>query len=133
MYWWLEAADMLHWHIVILTERCLQIFVQSGENLTIEDLGKINIIVSGNNYLEALLYLDPPDPVHHSFELDALDVLVFAVDPLDSEDVVTEVQTLEPPLLGEEHDHHAARPVEALAEQLLYCEFILANCTKRER
>ena len=80
------------------------------------------------------MYLEPSDPVHHSLELDALDVLVLAVDPLDSEDVVTEVQTLEPPLLGEEHDHHAARPVEALAEQLLYCEFILANCTgKRER
>ena len=80
------------------------------------------------------MYLEPPDPVHHSLELDALYVLVLAVDPLDPEDVVTEVQTLEPPLLGEKHDHHAARPVEALAEQLLYCEFILANCTgKRER
>lgn len=100
--------------------------------MTIEDLGKINIIVSGNNYLLALLYLEPPDPVHHSFELDALDVLVFAVYPLDSEDVVTEVQTLEPPLLGQKHDHDAARPVEALAKQLLHCKLILANCTKRE-
>ena len=62
------------------------------------------------------MYLEPPDPVHHSLELDSLDVLVFAVDPLHPEDVVTEVQTLEPPLLGQEHDHHAARPVEALAE-----------------
>ena len=78
------------------------------------------------------MYLEPSDPVHHSLELDALDILVLAVDPLDPEDVVTEVQTLEPPLLGEEYDHHAARPVEALAKQLLHCELILANCT-RER
>ena len=77
------------------------------------------------------MYLKPPYPVHHSLELDALDVLVLAVDPLDPEDVVTEVQTLEPPLLGEEHDHHAARPVEALAKQLLHCELVLANCKKK--
>ena len=76
------------------------------------------------------MYLEPSDPVHHSLELDALYVLVLAVDPLDPEDVITKVQTLEPPLLGEEHDHHAARPVEALAEQLLHCELILANCTR---
>ena len=77
------------------------------------------------------MYLKPPYPIHHSLELDALDVLVLAVDPLDPEDVVTEVQTLEPPLLGEEHDHHAARPVEALAKQLLHCELVLANCKKK--
>ena len=76
--------------------------------------------------------LKPPDPVHHPLELDPLDVLVLAVHPLDAEDVVAEVETLEPPLLGEQHDHDAARPVEALAEQLLHCEFVLANCTKRE-
>ena len=132
MYWWLEAADMLNWHIVILTERCLQIFVQGGENLTIEDLWKTNIIVL-KTFLITQLYLEPPDPVHHSLELDALDVLVLSVNPLDPEDVITEVQTLEPPLLGEEHDHHAARPVEALAEQLLHSEFVFTNCTQRER
>ena len=79
------------------------------------------------------MYLEPPDPIYHSLELDPFDVLVLAVDPLNPEDVVTEVQTLEPPLLGEEHDHHAARPVEALAKQLLHCKLVLANCTKRER
>ena len=74
--------------------------------------------------------LKPPDPVHHPLELDPLDVLVLAVDPLDPEDVVAEVQTLEPPLLGEQHDHHAARPVEALAKQLLHSKLVLSNYEK---
>ena len=77
--------------------------------------------------------LKPPDPVHHPLELDPLDVLVLAVHPLDAEDVVAEVETLEPPLLGEQHDHDAARPVEALAEQLFHSELILSNWEKNQR
>ena len=40
--------------------------------------------------------LEPPDPVNHPLELDALDVAVLPVHPLHPEDVVAEVQTLEP-------------------------------------
>ena len=74
--------------------------------------------------------LEPSDAVDHPLQLDPLDVLVLAVDPLDPEDVVAEVQTLEPPLLGEQHDHHAARPVEALAKQLLHSKLVLSNYEK---
>ena len=40
--------------------------------------------------------LEPPDPVHHPHELDALDVAVLPVHPLHPEDVVAEIETLEP-------------------------------------
>ena len=40
--------------------------------------------------------LEPPDPVHHPLELDALDVAVLPVNPLHPEDVVAEVETFEP-------------------------------------
>ena len=40
--------------------------------------------------------LEPPDPVDHPLELDALDVPVLVVHPLHPEDVVAEVQALEP-------------------------------------
>ena len=40
--------------------------------------------------------LEPSDAVNHAFQLDPLDVLVFAVHSLHSEDVVAEVQALKP-------------------------------------
>ena len=43
------------------------------------------------------------------------------------EDVIAEVQTLEPSLLGEKDDHDTARPVESLAKQLLHSELIFSN------
>ena len=49
---------------------------------------------------------------------DALDVLILAIDLLQAEDVVTEVEALEPALLAEQGDHHATGPVEALPEEL---------------
>ncbi len=49
---------------------------------------------------------------------DALDVLVLAVHFLHPKNVVAEVQAVEPLLLAQQHDHHAARPVQALAKQL---------------
>ena len=58
---------------------------------------------------------------------DSLDVLVLPVDLLHPEDVIAEVQALEPPLLTQEDDEHAAGPVQALAEQLLDVVLVLAN------
>ena len=43
------------------------------------------------------------------------------------EDVIAEVQTLEPSLLGEKDDHDTARPVESLSKKLLHSELILSN------
>ena len=93
--------------------------------MTVENLCRDKHVSVRNN--RAKIYLESSDPVHHSFQLDALDVLILPVDPLYPEDVVAEVQTLEPPLLGQEHDHHAAGPVEALAKQLLHRELVLSN------
>ena len=73
------------------------------------------------------VYLESPDPVNHSLELYTLDVLVLAIHPLHSEDVVAEVQTLEPPLLRQQHDHNTSRPIETLSKQLLHSELILTN------
>ena len=56
---------------------------------------KAEISVADMSYL-AVEDLEPPDPVHHPLELDALDVAVLPVHPLHPEDVVAEVQTLEP-------------------------------------
>ena len=38
MYWRLETPYMLHWHIVILTEAGLQIFIEGGKDLAVENL-----------------------------------------------------------------------------------------------
>ena len=43
--------------------------------------------------------LEPSDAVHHALQLDPLDVLVLPVHPLHPEDVVAEVQALEPEML----------------------------------
>ena len=43
------------------------------------------------------------------------------------EDMIAEVKTLEPSLLGEKDDHDTARPVESLAKQLLHSELIFSN------
>ena len=40
--------------------------------------------------------LEPSDAVDHPLQLDPLDVLVLPIHPLHSEDVVAEVQALEP-------------------------------------
>ena len=76
---------------------------------------------------QSVTNLEPSNPIHHPLELNSLDILVFTVHPLNPEDVVAEVQAFEPPLLGQEHDHHAPCPVETLAEQLLHRELILTN------
>jgi len=78
--WGLEAAHMLNWHVLSFAVARFQIFVQRGENLAVENL-------------------EPSDAVDHPLQLDPLDVLVLPIHPLHSEDVVAEVQALEPPLL----------------------------------
>lgn len=48
----------------------------------------------------------------------SLDDLVLAINLLDSQDVVAEVESLKSPLLAQEDNHAAASPVEALTKQL---------------
>jgi hypothetical protein len=44
------------------------------------------------------------------------------------EDVVAEVQTLEPPLLAQQHDHDTARPVQTLpVSTILICLGVAAD------
>ena len=40
--------------------------------------------------------LEPLDPVHHWLQLDPFEVLIHPVDPLNSENVVAEVEALKP-------------------------------------
>ena len=50
--------------------------------------------------------LEPSDAVNHAFQLDSLDVLIFAVHSLHPEDVVAEVQALKPDMyIGQEKGH----------------------------
>merc|ERR1719209_265571 len=106
--WRLEAPHMLNRHVLSLAVACLQIFVQRGKNLAVENL-------------------EPSDAVNHALQLDPLDVLVFAVHSLHPEDVVAEVQALKPPLLSQQHYHDSSSPIEPLSKQLLHCELILSN------
>lgn len=104
----LEAPDMFHRHVLSLTVARLQILVQGGKHLGVQDLKS-------------------PNPVHHSFQLNSFNILVFSIHPLNPEYVVAEVETFKPPLLSEEGDHDSTRPVESLSEQLLHSELILSN------
>lgn len=52
-----------------------------------------------------------------SYTYDSFDVLVFAVDPLYSENVITKVESLESSLLAKKNYHCTTGPVQALAEQ----------------
>lgn len=106
--WRLEAPHMFHRHVLRLAEGSLQIFVESGEYLTVQNL-------------------ESSDSVNHSLQLNSFDIFVLAVHSLNPEDVIAEVQTLEPSLLGEKDDHDTARPVESLAKQLLHSELIFSN------
>ena len=46
--------------------------------------------------------LEPLDPVHHWLQLDPLEVLIHPVNPLNSENVVAEVEALKPDILKKE-------------------------------
>ena len=73
----------------------------------------------------------PPTNIHRPWTIlsthDSLDVFVLAVDLLDPEDVVAEVEAVEAALLAEEGDDGAAGPVDALAEHLLDVELVLPH------
>jgi len=79
---WLKAPDVFHWHVLCLAVAGLQVLVQGGEYLRVQNL-------------------KTTDAVHHALQLDPLDVVILAVHPLDPEDVIAKVETLEPPLLTE--------------------------------
>ncbi len=123
----LEATHVFHRHVLCIRGARVQVFVQGGEDLSVE-------------------HLEPPDTIDHSFQLlykiaifissickylgstyDSLDVLVLAINPLNSKNVVAKVEALESPLLIEESDEDAPGPVEALAEHLLDVELVLAD------
>lgn len=106
--WWLETSNMFHWHVLSLAVTRFQIFIQCREYLTVKDL-------------------EPSNPVDHPLELDPLNVFILAINPLDTEYVVTEVQTLEPPLLSQQYNHGTASPVETLTEQLFHSELVFTN------
>jgi len=91
---------MFHRHVLRLTERRLQVFVESCEYLTVQNL-------------------ESSDSVDHSLQLNSFNIFVLAIHSLDPdgniacyqgsdlicqrivpEDMIAEVQTLEPSLLG---------------------------------
>ena len=85
---------MLNWHVLSFAVASFQIFVQRGENLrkgikNVMSAKKIEAHLAVEN-------LEPSDAVDHPLQLDPLDVLVLPIHPLHSEDVVAEVQALEP-------------------------------------
>lgn len=92
MYGWLEAPDMFDRHVFSLAVAGLKILAQGREDLRIENL-------------------ESPYSIHHSLELNSFNVVVLAVYPLYSENVVAEVETFEPPLLAEKSYHDAPSPV----------------------
>ena len=80
-----------------------------------------------NVYINNTVYLESPDSIHHPLELYPLDILVLPVHPLHPEDVIAEVETLEPPLLRQEDNHDTTCPIEAFSKQLLHCKLIFTN------
>ena len=85
---------MLNWHVLSFAVARFKIFVQRGENLQ----NGIKNVTSAKT-IEAHLTVQDPEPsdaVDHPLQLDPLDVLVLPIHPLHSEDVVAEVQALEP-------------------------------------
>lgn len=121
----LEASHVLHRHVLPVAG--LQVLVQDGKDLVVEDLEftdsvhhllqrlrgtreeVITLVTSSSNGVRR----GRVSPTHH-----ALDDLVLAVVLLHLEQVVAEVQDVEAPLLSEEGDDHAAGPVEAVSEAL---------------
>ena len=91
----------------------------------ISSMRKTNLIVES---------LEPLDSVHHRLQLDPLEVLIHPVNPLNSENVVAEVEALEPvsqyfekvgltrspPLLTQESHHDDPGPDQAVAKDLLH-------------
>ena len=104
----LEAPHVLHGHVLRLGRARPQVLVQRRENLRIEHLKTANSI-------------------DHALQLNALDVLVFAVDFLHAENVVAKIEAVESALLAQKRDHDASGPIEALAEQLLDVELVFAD------
>ena len=72
-------------------------------------------------------YLESPNSIHHPLELYPLDILILAVHPLNSEDVVTKVKTFKSSLLRQKDDHDTSSPVETFPKQLLNCKLIFTN------
>ena len=59
---------------------------------------------------------------------DALNIFIFSIDPVHAENVIREVESLEPALLSQQHDHGTAGPVQPLAKQLSANTRLLSNC-----
>ena len=116
--WRLEAPHMFHRHVLRLAEGSLQIFVESGEYLTVQNL-KYFSSVQSIFPTNTSLYLESSDSVNHSLQLNSFNIFVLAIHSLDPdgniacyqgsdfiyqrivpEDMIAEVQTLEPSLLG---------------------------------
>ena len=72
-------------------------------------------------------YLESSNSIHHPLELYSLDILILAVHPLNSEDVVTKVKTFKSSLLRQKDDHDTSGPVQAFPKQLLNCKLIFTN------
>ena len=114
----LEAPHMFHRHVLRLTERRLQVFVESCEYLTVQNL-KHCLSVKSVLLSNTFPYLESSDSVDHSLQLNSFNIFVLAIHSLDPdgniacyqgsdfiyqrivpEDMIAEVQTLEPSLLG---------------------------------
>ena len=87
MNWWLEAPHMLHWHVLCFTVRGFQIFVQCCKYLTVQNLNEKYKTVDRYMMYKVLhcTHLKSSNPVHHPFQLDALNILIQTINSLDSE------------------------------------------------
>ena len=85
--WRLEAPHMLHRHVFRLAEGSLQIFVESGEYLTVQNL-KYFSSVQSIFPTNTSLYLESSDSVNHSLQLNSFDIFVLAVHSLNPDDIM---------------------------------------------
>merc|ERR1719237_186029 len=90
-----------YWDLQFLRLTFPDRFVHSREDLIVESL-------------------EPLDSVHHRLQLDPLEVLIHPVNPLNSENVVAEVEALKPPLLTQEGHHDDPGPDQPVAKDLLH-------------
>lgn len=88
---------MFHWHVLSVSR--LQVLVQDGKNLVVEDL-------------------EFADSVHHLLQGHTLDDLILAVVLLHLEKVIAEVEDVKASLLSQEGNDHATGPVEAVSKAL---------------
>lgn len=89
-------------------------------------ISRLQILVQNSNYF-IIQNLELANSFNHFLQRHVLYNLIFAIVLLDFQEMVAEIQHVKATLLSQEHNDHAASPVQAISKALLHSELVRSH------